>query len=145
VSATRVIQEAIYSVLSNDATLAGLSLTEGTDEVSIYNDVPEGGKYPHVLITKASETPWHSLGGPSSGIGWKNIIRAHVRSRYQGDREALRILERIVALLNFQDLTVSGYPSAAIVEYEGHKVLVQDIDKIETRNIVGEFCVMVGN
>jgi hypothetical protein len=141
VSATRVIQEAIYSVLSNDSTLAGLSLTEDTDTVSVYNDVPEGAKYPHVLITKASETPWHTLGGPSSGIGWKNIIRVHVRSRYQGDREALRIHERVVALLNFA-LSVSGFTNV-MVECEGHKVLVQDIDKIETRNLVGEFCVMV--
>jgi hypothetical protein len=142
VSATRVIQEAIYSVLSADSTLAGLSLTEDTDEVTVYNDVPEGAKYPHVLLTKASETPWHTLGGPSAGIGWKNIIRTHVRSRYQGDREAMRIHERIVALLNFSALSVSGF-SSVTVECEGHKVLVQDIDKIETRNLVGEFCVMV--
>jgi hypothetical protein len=60
VSATRVIQEAIYSVLSADSTLAGLSLTEDTDTVTVYNDVPEGAKYPHVLLTKASETPWHT-------------------------------------------------------------------------------------
>jgi hypothetical protein len=143
VSATRVIQEAIYSVLSNDSTLAGLSLTEDTDTVSVYNDVPEGAKYPHVLITKASEVDWDSLGGASSGVGWNNIIRTHVRSRYQGDREALRIHERVVALLHYRDLTVSGYTSAAMVKSEGHKVLVQDIDKIETRNLVGEFRVMV--
>jgi hypothetical protein len=30
-----------------------------------------------------------------------------------------------------------------MVKSEGHKVLVQDIDKIETRNLVGEFRVMV--
>ena len=141
-SATRVIQEAIYGVLSADATLAGLSLTEGTDAVVVYNDVPEGAPYPHVLMTKASETQWHALGGTSAGVGWKNIIRLHVRSRYQGDREALRIVERVVALLNFQDLAVTGF-SSAICECEGTKVLVQDIDKIETRSAVAEFCVMV--
>jgi hypothetical protein len=136
VSATRAIQTAIYGVLSADSSL--LTLATG----GIHNDVPDGQDYPHVLISKASETAWHTLGGPSAGIGWKNIIRIHVRSRYQGDYEALQILERVVALLNFQALTVTGY-TKVICEYEGSKVLVQDIDKIETRNVVGEFCVMV--
>lgn len=135
-SATRAIQTAIYGVLTADSTLMALA-TGG-----IHNDVPDGQAYPHVLITKASETPWHTLGGATDGIGWKNIIRVHVRSRYQGDYEAYQILERVVTLLNFQDLAVSGYASA-LVEYEGSKLLVQDIDKIETRNLVGEFCVMV--
>jgi hypothetical protein len=142
VSATAAIQTAIYGVLSADATLAGLSLTDETPTVGVFNDVPEGQGYPHVLISKAVETPWHSFGGPTTGLGWKNIIRIHTYSRYQGDKEALGIHGRIVALLNFQPLTVSGY-NGSIVEYESLRVFVEDIEKIETRHLVGEFCVMV--
>jgi hypothetical protein len=65
-----------------------------------------------------------------------------VYSRYQGDKEALQILERLVALLNFVNLTVSGYTSA-FCEYIAGRVLVEDIDKIETRHIPAEFRVSV--
>jgi hypothetical protein len=136
VSATRLIQTAIYAVLSADATLTGLA-TGG-----VHNDIPDGSAYPHVLISKATETPWHTFGGASSGLGWKDIIRIHVYSRYAGDLEAMQIHERIVTLLNFQPLTVTGYANVSC-EYEQLRVLVEDIDKIETRHLVGEFCVMV--
>jgi hypothetical protein len=142
VSATRVIQDAIYTVLSADSTLAGLSLTANVETVSVFNDVPEGQDYPHVLIARATEVPRHVLGGASSGIGWRNIIRIHVYSRYQGDREALRIWERIVALLNFQALTVSGFTSV-LCKVESMRVLIEDVEKVETRHLVGEFNVTV--
>jgi uncharacterized protein DUF3168 len=136
VSATRLIQTAIYGVLTADATLMAAA-TGG-----VHNDVPEGQIYPHVLISRATETQWHTMGGASSGIGWKNIIRTHTFSRYQGDLEALQIHERIVALLNYQTLSVSGF-TTVIVEYEQGRMLVEDVDKIETRHMVGEFCVRV--
>lgn len=135
-SATAAIQTAIYAVLSADATLTGLA-TGG-----IHNDVPDGEIYPHVLISKAVETAWNTFGPATSGLGYKNIIRIHIYSRYQGDSEALAILGRIVALLNFQPLTVSGYTSA-LVEYESNRVFVEDIEKIETRRLTSEFCVRV--
>lgn len=141
-SATRVIQTAIYAVLSGDSVLAGLSLTDETPVVRVYNDVPDGTGYPHVLISKATETPKHTFGGPSTGLGWKNIIRIHTYSRYQGGKEALQIHDRIVALLNFQPLTVTGFPQVW-VEYEQMREMVEDVEKIETRHLVDEFCVEV--
>lgn len=135
-SATRLIQTAIYAVLSADATL--LALTAG----GVHNDIPEGDVYPHVLISRATETTWHTFGTATTGLGWKNIIRIHVYSRYQGDFEAMQIHERIVALLNFQPLTIAGYPQVSC-EYEQMRLLVEDVEKTETRHLVGEFCVMV--
>lgn len=135
-SATRLIQTAIYGVLSADTTL--LALATG----GIHNDVPDGEEYPHVLISKATETAWHTQGGGDVGIGWKNIIRIHVYSRYQGDLEALEIHDRIVALLNYQPLSVSGY-ATVMVEYEQMRVMVEDIKKLETRHLVEDFCVRV--
>lgn len=135
-SATRLVQTAIYGVLNGDATLD--TLAPG----GVHNDVPDGQAFPHVLISKATETPWHTFGGATSGLGWKNIIRVHVFSRYQGDLEGLQILERVVTLLNYQPLTVTGFPQVSC-EYEQTRVLVEDIDKIETRHLVAEFCVLV--
>ena len=146
-SATSAIQTAIYGVLSADATIPTLSLTidPQTNEVTtvgVFNDVPDGQEFPHILISKATETRWHSFGGPSNGLGWKNIIRVHTYSRYQGDLEALRIHSRIVSLLNFQPLAVTGY-NTVIVEYESGRMFIEDIDKMETRRQTDEFCVMV--
>lgn len=135
-SATRLIQTAMYAVLSADSTLQSLA-TGG-----IHNDIPDGQAFPHVLISRAVETPWHTMGGASAGLGWKDLIRIHVYSRYQGDKEAMEIHERIVALLNYQTLSVTGY-TTAICEYEQMRLLVEDINKIETRHLVGEFIVRV--
>ncbi len=141
-SALAAVQTAIYGALSADTTLAGLSLTASTPTVGVFNDVPDGQGYPHVLVSRPTETPKHTFGGPTRGLGWKDIIRIHVYSRYQGDKEALDIHTRIVALLNFQPLTVAGY-SEVSVECESGRVLVEAIEKLETRHVIGEFCVTV--
>ena len=142
-----MIQTAVYGVLAADTVLPTLSLTKDpdTDElttVTVHNDIPEGQAYPHVLISNAWEQDWHTFGGPVSGLGWRNIIRIYTYSRYQGDIEALGIHSRIVALLNSQPLAVTGY-TTAIVKYDGHKVFVKSVEKIETRELVGEFYVWV--
>lgn len=143
-SAMRAVGEAIAGVLMADATLTSMVqenvLVPG--DPAIFDDVPENQSYPLVVISLASETPWHTMGGASAGLGWKVLQRIHIYSRAQGETEALRILERIVTLLNFQPLTVAGY-STVIVEYERGRVLLEDIDKIETRHIPAEFAVMV--
>lgn len=146
-SATRLIYAAMYGVLNADATLPGLSLTVDATTgaltvVRVCNDIAEGQTFPAVLLSRATETPMHTFGTATTGLGWKNIIRTHVYSRYQGELEALQIHERIVSLLNFQPLTVTGYPFVTC-EYEQMRLMVENLDKIETRHLVGEFCVMV--
>lgn len=136
--AIEAVQTAIYATLSADATL--LALATG----GILNYVPPGNAYPYVLISKPTETPWHQFGGFAAGLGWKVIARVHTYSRYEGDQEALDIHGRIVTLLNKWNSgpSVSGF-SSAIWEYEQARPMVEAIDKIETRHIVGEFCVRV--
>lgn len=141
-SVTWPITVAIQDLLAADATLAGLSLTDTTPVVRIYNEVQEGAGYPHVVISKPTETPGHTFGGATVGLGWTNIIRIHTYSRYKGDKEALLIHQRIVTLLNFQPLTIAGYPQVSVAYVQG-RPLVEDIEKIRTRHVVGEFEVMV--
>lgn len=135
-SAIKAVQTAIYSTLNGDSTL--LALATG----GVHNDVPDGQSYPHVLISLPTETPWHTFGGPSVGLGWNVVARVHVYSRYQGDSEALDIHNRIVTLLNFQSVAVGGFTHAAW-EYESGRMLVENIEKIETRHMVDEFRVLV--
>jgi Protein of unknown function (DUF3168) len=139
VSAIRPILEAVVAVLAADATLATLI-------TGVFNDVPDQQAFPYVLVRTATERGMHTLGGAAVGLGWNNVIRVHVYSRYQGDLEALQILERVVALLNFAALTVTGYTHVTC-EYANAgavaRVLVEDVDKVETRHIPAEFRVRV--
>ncbi len=134
-SAMRVIQAAFYTVLSSDSTLTSLT--------SVYGDVPAVILFPHVLIGHAHERPWHTMGGTTDGMGWQVIVRVHIYSQYQGDKEALRILDRVVTLLNYASLSITGY-GTVICEYTMGRVLIEaSKDKIETRHIPTEFTVRV--
>jgi len=134
-SAISAVQTAIYSTLHGDSTL--LALVTG-----IFNDVPEGQLYPYIQIGTATEKPWDTFGGASTGIGWDDTVTVHVWSRYQGDSEALAILNRVVTLLNHVSLTVTGY-GTVIIFSDQTRVLIEQVDKIETRHIAAIFRVMV--
>lgn len=135
-SAMRLIQEALATLLAADATLMAL-VTDVVNDVPAPSG-PDALQYPYVLISNASELPWHTMGTATTGIGWHVVVRLHIYSRYQGDKEALTILERLVTLLNFQSLTVAGY-GTMICEYQAGRVLVEDREKIEVRHIPAEF------
>jgi hypothetical protein len=137
VSAIQAIQTAIYGVLSGDATL--VAQVGGR----ITNATPSTPTYPYVQISHAHEKPFHGLGGATVSLGYNDIIRVHIYSRYAGDLEALQILGRIRGLLDFQTLTVSGY-SSVICEYEMGRVLIEpDANRVEVRHIPSEFRVRV--
>jgi hypothetical protein len=124
----------LYSTLNGDAFLTGLA--------PVFNDVPESQSFPHVLIGNATEKPWHTLGGASSGLGWNATVTIHIYSQYQGDVEALTILERVVALLNFQTIAVTGF-NTVIAQLDNTRVLVEDVDKVETRHVPAVFRFLV--
>lgn len=134
----------MLTALRGDTALAGLSLTAGTETVRVYDDAPEGAKYPHVLFGNAIERPWNALGGLVGGIGWNDVIDVHVMSRYQGKNEAMAIHERVVYLLTSQLYAVAGF-GTVYFKSEGHKILnfKHSVDKIETRDVNGQFRVMV--
>lgn len=136
------VQDALYGVLSADATLAGLSLTADVTTVAVLNDAIEGQVYPYVEISRPTQTPMHTLGGPATGLGWNVVARAHCFSRYQGDREAARMNGRIIALTNFQTIAVSGF-SSAVWEVIGDRILIEDKEKVETRHGIVEIRVRV--
>lgn len=151
-SAILAVQQAIYQRLAADATLPTLSLsidprTNALTTVGVYNDVPEGATYPHVLISRAREQGSHCFGGASVGLGWQVTVPLFTMSRYQGDLEALQIHNRVVSLLNFYPLTVTGYAYVSVEYAPGGdatgQLVVRDIEKIETRSIEAEFRVMV--
>jgi hypothetical protein len=135
--AVEAVHNALYGVLSADSTLAGLSLTADNPTVTVLNDAVEGQLYPYVEISRPTETPMHTFGGASTGLGWNVIARVHSYSRYQGDREAARMNGRVIALTNFQSIAVSGFTSATW-EVISSRILVEDKEKVETRHGVVE-------
>lgn len=137
-SSLLAVQTALYGVLSTDATL--LTLCPDVLNFEPPSDPPER----FLLIGNAIERSWNTLGGLSAGWGWRCEVTVHIYSYNRGEIEALQILSRVTALLNFQPLTVTGYPTA-IVEYgePGTKVLVETKDKRERRHIPAIFTVLV--
>lgn len=134
-SALGPIADAVYGVLSGDSTLTALATVTGDRS----DDTP----YPFVLVGDGIEKPWHGFGGASVNKGYNDLIRTHIYSSYEGDDEALTILDRIVTLLDYQALTVTGF-SSVLCEYEQSRVLREsDADRIEVRHVVGEFRVRV--
>lgn len=133
--ALKSIHAAFYSTLHGDSTL--LAMVSG-----IYNDAPEAVVYPYVQIGSATSDPWHTFGGTAVGRGFDTTITVHIWSRYQGDLEALNIFDRVMALLDFATVTVSGY-GTAIVELDQAKALVTTVDKVETRHLPAVFQVRV--
>jgi hypothetical protein len=126
------VQAAIYSILSSDTTL--------TDMAPVTNDATEDQTYPYILIANANATPWNTLGGTTRGFGWRLRVTVHGYSRYEGDRDVLTFMQRVVELLNFTTLTIAGY-STVMCELDPDespmpaKVLLEYPQKVERRHM----------
>jgi hypothetical protein len=138
-SALYVVQQAIYGVLSADATL--LTLAD-----AVLGFEPEAPPEKFIVIggTGMTERADHTLGGTDQGWGWQDTVPVHCYSYFKGNDEVLAMLARIVTLLNFQELRVTGYRTA-ICEYAAQltKELVETKDKRERRHITALFTVTV--
>jgi len=138
-SALYVVQQAVYGVLSVDPTL--LTLAD-----AVLGFEPESPPEKFIVIGGAgmTELAWHTLGGTDQGWGWETVIPVHCYSYFKGEDEVLAMLQRVVALLNFQALTVTGY-GTVICEYGAQltKVLIETKDKRERRHAVALFYVRV--
>lgn len=127
-----LVQAAIWSVLSADATLAALA--------PVTNDATEDQTYPYILIANANGTPSNTFGGITQGFGWVCRVTVHGYSRYEGDQEVLTFMQRVIALLNFAALTITGY-STVICELDPDespmpaKVLLEYPQKVERRHM----------
>ena len=91
------LQQAIYGVLTADATL--MALISG-----VYDFVPAGAEYPYIAIGDAKGQDASSLGSP----GMKYGIILNVYSQQGGRKEAAAIIDRAYTLLNGANLSVSG-------------------------------------
>jgi hypothetical protein len=143
-SALSAVCTAIYTVLHGDSTMAALTAPSILDgSAGVFGDVPANQSYPHVEISDGhTEKPWNTIGGANVNVGYQDLVTVHIWSRYQGDLECYNILNRVNALLNFQPITVSGF-STVICEYDGGRILREEVNKIETRHLPARYKVSV--
>ena len=105
------IQEAVYGVLSGDATLAALV-------AGVFDEVPEGTRYPYVTIGEALEQPANS----HDRFGRETVLTLHVWTVSRGFTDGMAIAARLVALLDHQPLTITGHHHVA-TRYEFSQTL----------------------
>jgi hypothetical protein len=122
---------AIYQKLKNDAPLAALV-------TGVYDKVPESAEYPYIALGPGEMSFWRSMG--SAGINHRQFV--NIYSRYEGHKEALAILDRVIAVLNKADLTVEH---ATLVDIAFDRCRLMSEPGAETRHLQVEFSVITQN
>lgn len=111
---TWALQQAIYAALHTNAGLIALCGDGGSPaRAKVYDDgaVPQGTQYPYVIIGETTGLPSDT----KSSKGDETTFTLHVWSRAQGDggkrgqKECRQIMGAVVAALDGQSLTVSGF------------------------------------
>lgn len=83
------LQPAIVSKLKSDAAL--MNIVTG-----VFDDVPQGQKFPFIQISEGEETPLNTFGRK----GRESSITISIFSRYKGFKEALQIYSKVDQLLD---------------------------------------------
>lgn len=91
------IQVAYYERLTTDPTLMALI-------TGVVDQVPEGQSYDYVVIGEATEIPDNEHGR----LGRSTTQTLHVWSKHRGYSKGLKIVARLIYLLDHQPLTIAG-------------------------------------
>lgn len=135
-SALSAVQAGVYAALTGDATLR--TLAPG----GVWDHVPEDPTWPYVRIGELSEAP-----RDTSGVQRRKVaITIHAWSQYRGRAEALAIIDRVVALLRYTALTLTGWvhESADTTHdaTEADEPMLLD-DAVEVQHALADFTVYV--
>ncbi|WP_018130712.1 DUF3168 domain-containing protein [Effusibacillus pohliae] len=91
------IQKAIFDKLAGDATLARMV-------TGVFDEVPQGTGFPYITIGEMTEVPFNTF----DRKGRDCTVTLHIWSQYPGNKEAVEILGRMNALLDYEPLNVEG-------------------------------------
>lgn len=91
------VQAAIHAKLTDDAALRGM--VNG-----IFDAVPSGTAFPYIKLGEATESPFNTF----DRKGKDNTFTVHIWSDYEGNKQALEILDRVNVLLDYEPLDVPG-------------------------------------
>ena len=111
-------QQAIYSLLTGDATLTAL-LT------GVYDKAPEGPAFPYIDIGDGDEIPFRTFGATGGHETFKTLrIYTQDDVTKTGFKEGLTIYDRVNTLLDCYALSVSGV-STVLCQFEDVIQLVE--------------------
>ncbi len=71
----------------------------------VHDDTPESPTYPWIRVTARAKP----IGPIAAQTIWRCDVEIHVYDQYQGDSQALGLVNTIVGLLHYQALTVEGW------------------------------------
>lgn len=114
------LQQVLYQTLSGDSALSALV-------TGVFDHVPQATAYPFVTLGEASIRDWSNL----ENAGTEQQITLRVWSREAGRKEAADIMERIVAVLQNADLSVSGQ-TLVLLKFVSSSIELQN-DGLTTR------------
>lgn len=110
-SAYRQIQLSIINVLKDDLLIQ--ELTTG-----VFDDINADESFPYIVITEGSETRFDTFDRDGKDV----TFTLQIFSRYRGYKEVYQILERMNELLNYREITVTGY-STVYLRYENSNIM----------------------
>lgn len=116
-SAITAVIAAFKTALRADA---GLTAIVGGN---VYNNVPEGTQMPYVRIGNPTEIPFDLMGRQ----GRELTIQVIAASDYAGDKQAADIADRVLAVLNYAQLTLSGW-TFVVSQFENLSSFDEEVD-----------------
>lgn len=128
-SALWAVQDAVYDVLSADATLE--TLLGGTPSApKVYDEVPGNTTFPYVVMGDATETREDTIGK------WRKSVTLGIEawSRYEGWKNLEQIVDRIAILLDGVALTITGYTHVRTIHDK--TVVGRDADGVTRRALI---------
>jgi hypothetical protein len=127
--AASVVQNAVFDLL-NVAGFTALA-TNG-----IHTDVPQGTPFPFAWLTFGSpiEDPLDTFGR----LGAIVHVELHVYSSYEGDDEALDVLNKGTELTHHSQLTISGW-SVPYVDRQPPSLVIEDFNGTAIRHGIAPF------
>lgn len=125
------IQTAIYNKLTSDAPLMALI-------TGVYDDIPIGQKFPYVNIGESTENKFNTFDRQGHDV----TTNINIYSDYEGFKEGLNILHRIVELLDYQSITLTEN-NLVYIRYDGSDTLLLMLDEGRTKYIRSRFRLLV--
>lgn len=127
-TALTAVQTAVYGVLAADATLG--TLAPG----GVHDYVPDGTVMPYVRLGTAREEP------EDAGLQGRRVtVVIDVWSQYRGLAEAYSITDRIIALLRYVELTLTGWTLDGVLHTGTFADAPELLEGVQVQHVTAEF------
>lgn len=115
ISGLNQIQGSVWKILSNDATLKNIV-------TGIFDYVPSGHPFPFISIGEGTEEMFHTF----SRFGRDISLNIHIFSQHEGFKQAQVILDRVVSLLDYNDIEVDDFDVVYLRYANGQRIREPD-------------------